>query len=187
MKKEYWIISLAFLAGIICANIFGVEQLTSYGILNGYFFDKLSTTTIHYKELVAQIFLVRLKELLILVVLSHLLKKVAVWKCCVLFLIFSLGFLVTASIFNFGWKGMLVVIAVLVPQWVCYGFLLYLLWKGNERVNGVVGSCYHYQDRKKKYGMAAALYIAVLVILTLGVLTESYLNPMILKKILKII
>lgn len=187
MKKEYWITMFVFLAGIVCANIFGVERLTSYGILNGYFLDKLSATTIHYKELMAQIFLVRFKELLILVVLSFLLKKISVWKGCVWFLLFSLGFLVTASIFNFGWKGMFVVIAVLVPQWICYGFLLYLLWQGNAKVNGTAGSHYHYQDRKKKYGMIAALYVAAFVLMTLGVVTESYLNPMILKKILKII
>ncbi|MGN0353035.1 MAG: hypothetical protein ACI4ES_15420 [Roseburia sp.] len=187
MKKEYWMMILAFLGGIVGANLLGIEKLTSYGILNSYFLDKLSSVTIHYKELAVQIFLLRMKELVLLIVLSFVFKRVSVWKGCIFFLLFSLGFLVTASIFNFGWKGMVIAGGVLVPQWIFYGLSLYLLVRGSDKVNGVDGKLYHYQNRKEKYGMIFALYGAVLLIMSLGVVTESYINPTILRKLLKII
>lgn len=178
---------LAFLAGIVGANLLGMERVTSYGILNSYFLDKLSSITIHYKELIVQIFLLRMKELILLIVLSLVLKKVSVWKGCILFLLFSFGFLVTASIFNFGWKGLIIAIGVLLPQWIFYGLSLYLLERECEKVKGVDGKLYHYQNRKEKYGMMFALYGAVLLMISLGVAAESYLNPTILRKLLKII
>lgn len=177
----------AFFAGIISANLLGIEKLTSYGVLNSYFLDKLSSVTIHYKELAVQIFLLRMKELIGLVVLSFFLKRISVWKACIVFLLFSFGLLMTAAIFNFGWKGIVVAIVILFPQWIFYGVGLYLLEKGSRRINGVEGNLYHYQDSKRRYGFIMTLYVIVFGIVIIGVMTESYMNPSILKKILKII
>lgn len=42
MKKEQWMILLAFLVGIVVANLLDKELLTTYGILNEYFLNQYS-------------------------------------------------------------------------------------------------------------------------------------------------
>ncbi len=187
MKKEYWLMSALFLAGIVCANLVGPDCLTTCGVLNDYFLGSLSQTSILHRELMIEILLLRARELVMILFLSAMMKKVPVAKGCVGFLLFSLGFFVTASIFNFGWKGIIVALAALFPQWIFYGLGLcgIVRWGANGYQPGDRFS--HYRKDGTKYRVQIVRYGAIAGISLLGVLTESYWNPELLKNLLKIL
>lgn len=183
LKKKYWIEILIFILGIIVANLIGLEILTSHGVLNAYFFDMMSQTTIREREFGIELFLLRMKEWIVLIFLSVLLKKISVWRVCIGFLIFSFAFLITASIFNFGWKGILVAIFVIFPQWIFYIAGIWLMDKASGNLRVGQEWLNYYQDKKKKYARMLLLYFIVFVFLILGVVTEACINPDILQKI----
>ena len=89
----------------------------------------------------------------------------------------SFGFLCVMAITNFGWKGILYMGGFLFPHYIFYiaGYLLFLkiFWKKKEDM----------AMTQKELVMQTGMIVLLFVI---GLLVESYVNPIFLKKMLKI-
>lgn len=182
MRKNGCIVLAAFLIGIFLANLSEKELMTSYGILNTYFLGQYSYRVINYDSLFCHILFERLKAAVLLLLLGKVLEPKWFLTLVESTAALILGFLMSAAIANLGIKGILVTSMGLFPQWIFYlsalfTYALYLKENNYALTGGGNGI------------KIISVHMGVLLILCLlmfaGMITESYLNPVILKKILK--
>lgn len=186
-KKAEFVYFISFFLGILLANILGFEQLEQYGILNEYFIKQLLYVSINYNELFLYVVENRGVIFLLLLVFSITRLGMPVHFLYIAWNGFSFGVAMVSVIANFGIKGILVLCGFLFPQYLFY-VLLYLLI--------FVISCY-WQERQESgqnpsLGIPKVMLVAVVIVLLvgffmLGVITESYVNPYIIEKIVKIL
>lgn len=178
----------AFVAGIFMANIMGREAVSNAGILNDYFVEKFQYTQINGENLFFYIFGERVPLLLLLLLLAFTAFGIIGGILMIGWQGFSVGFMLSSAIAKYGMKGILLVLGGLFPQYLFY-MPVYLLY------------CYLtvylrqrlYMERRgqmldRGYICAAGLLagIGLLFLFAAGIFLESYINPVILKQILKI-
>lgn len=96
----------------------------------------------------------------------------------------SLGVLLSASVLQFGASGILLFLALQFPHGVLYGigFYFYLIWlRGMQDFR--TGN---YGNGKNIFFVKITQVIVILTIVLLGILLESYVNPLLFNKIVKI-
>ncbi|MEY8392511.1 stage II sporulation protein M [Lachnospiraceae bacterium 45-W7] len=178
----------AFAAGVFMANLMGREAVSNAGILNDYFVEKFQYTEINGQNLFFYIFGERIPLLLLLCFLAFTSLGVIAGILVIGWQGFSIGFMLSAAIAKYGIKGILLALGGLFPQYLFYApvyilccwFTIYLrqrLFRDRQE-----------QERDKRYTYMAGLLISagLFVIFVTGIFLESYINPVILKKILKI-
>lgn len=183
MKKEGWMILLAFLGGILLANLSGKELLANYGILNSYYLNQYTCRNIDCDRLFCIVLLERIKGALCIVVLGKLIGGKYLFYVVESILGMILGFLLVVAFANLGIGGLLVVFGGMFPQWIFYQTDIFLYAK-----------CRLGMEKSVRYGNAAkkerfaylGIFVIFVVILLLGVFAESYINPLLFDKILKI-
>lgn len=178
----------AFVAGIFMANIMGREAVSNAGILNDYFVEKFQYTQINGENLFFYIFGERVPLLLLLLLLAFTAFGIIGGILMIGWQGFSVGFMLSSAIAKYGMKGILLVLGGLFPQYLFY-LPVYLLY------------CYLtvylrqrlYMERRgqmldRGYICAAGLLAGagLLFLFAAGIFLESYINPVILKQILKI-
>ena len=101
---------------------------------------------------------------------------------------FAAGFLMAASVVSYGAKGMLLMGTAFFPQYLlyipAYVVCIYLAVFFKERIQTKGGGSGI--GHKREYLLFLALCLLLLGIYITGILLESYVNPFLLKKILKI-
>lgn len=176
----------AFVAGIFMANFMGREAVSNAGILNDYFIEKFQYTEVNGQNLFFYIMGERVPLLLLLLFLT----LTSLGMVGGLFMLgwqgFSVGFMLSTAIAKYGLKGILLVLGGMFPQYLFY-FPTYILYcyladylrrrLGRDRMGN--GS-----DRHYIYGAWLIAGVGVLLLFVAGVFLESYVNPVILKKIL---
>lgn len=176
MKKQNWVILLAFLGGVLFANMLGKDLLTNYGILNSYYLDRYTCHEIDCDRLFCYVLMERMKMVAIVVILGRFVGKKHLFCAAESLLAIAFGILITGATMNLGIGGVFIALAALFPQWFFYqitfiGYVQTSLW----HIKGV-----------GKEGIAYVVTLFVLGLLFLiGIIAESYLNPWILSKILK--
>lgn len=184
MKKEQWGIWIAFLGGVFLANLLGKELLSTYGVLNQYYLSQYSVHNVDGERLLCFIILERSKAVLFLFLLGRALSGRVYALLAEGTVAAVFGFLMVVSIANLGVRGIVVCIAMLFPQWIFYLAALFLYATTRKRQNAVGFG-------RGRYGggvterLSDALLPGVLVVL--GIITESCINPVLLGYILKII
>lgn len=178
----------AFVAGIFMANIMGREAVSNAGILNDYFVEKFQYTQINGENLFFYILGERIPLLLLLLLLAFSAFGIIGGILMIGWQGFSVGFMLSSAIAKYGMKGILLVLGGLFPQYLFY-LPVYLLY------------CYLtvylrqrlYMERRgqmldRGYICAAGLLAGagLLFLFVAGIFLESYINPVILKQILKI-
>lgn len=187
MKQSKYLILVAFFAGIVLANLMGQELLVTYGILNTYFLEQYKYGTIGYDRLFGQIFLERLKVALLLVVAGNLVKGKLLFGITESVMAATFGFLLVAAITNLGMRGMIIVLCALLPQWVVYltAIIIYFLFLMKREESPANYGRRGIQIRHlSEY---AVIYMLLLLLVLVGILLETYVNPVFLRQILKII
>ena len=101
----------------------------------------------------------------------------------------SAGILVATSVMQYGAKGILLVLVAVFPQIIlyipvtfyllehCFAFCLMLYYP--HRVQG-------YRDKKEGFKQILLRFLLLLVVVIIGCFLESYVNPPLMKKFLKI-
>lgn len=182
MKREGWIILLAFLGGIALTNFLGSELLTTYGILNEYFLRQYSYQTVDGSRLFCHVAVVRVQAALFLYVLGRAIDG-RVFELLVKGLAAAtFGFICVVAIVNLGARGMLAVLCGLFPQWIFYLTALfgYANWRREEGANGRYTMGAH--GLRETVTVGGILIVCVLA----GILVESWINPMLLVWLQKI-
>lgn len=183
MKKKGWMILLAFLAGILLANLSGKELLTNFGILNAYYLEQYTAHGIDCDRLFCIVLLERMKAVLAIVILGKLVRGRNLFFIVESILGAMFGFLLAAAVTNLGLSGMAVMLGAMFPQWLFYQADIFLYTKYRQEIETTVR---YGRTEAKKWMASVGVFLMFAITFLLGVLTESYLNPYLLDKILKI-
>ncbi|MCI9445794.1 MAG: hypothetical protein HFH36_00095 [Lachnospiraceae bacterium] len=177
----------AFTAGIFLANLMGREAVSNAGILNDYFVEKFQYTEINGQNLFFYILGERVPILLLLLALAMTALGMAGGLLLLDWQGFSVGFMLSTAIAKYGMKGIFLVLGSLFPQYLFY-FPVYILccylasYLRQRMRQDRIGNG---SDRGYIYGAWLTAAVGILLIFLAGVFLESYVNPTILKKILK--
>ena len=187
MRYVWPAVLLFFLIGIIGANLINREQLSGYGIWSTYFIDKFKYARIQSAELFYYVLEARFPVLLLLFLLI-----ISNWGTVagIVFLSwqsFTAGFLMAAAVIAYGLKGILLMGMAAFPQYLLY-FPIYIayiylasFWRGKIKGNSGESKA----AGKKEYILFLGLCGVLLGLYITGIFLESYVNPYLLKKILK--
>lgn len=158
---------LGFFIGILYANIVSKQYLTSSGIFSEYFLGQYSSIDVIAEEYIVYILKVRIVPIILIIILGQTrLRKLSVMML-LLWTGFSSGMLIVASIVQLGMQGILLCMIGITPQFVFY-ILAYSV---------IVWYFYTYPISKWNYGKT----IFVVLTLVLGIVTEAYINPILMK------
>ena len=175
IKQQLLIDFLAFfLVGIVLANLLGANTFQQNGSVTRYYLKQFQYTNIESQELLWHVGCNRLALFASLLALTVMVKGKIVHVLFVAWSGFAYGYFCVISISAFGAKGLLLCLVALFPQFLAYVPAYLGLVQLSERRREHVGC------RK----MAAVVFL--FVILIVGILLESYINPLILQKVLKI-
>ncbi|MEH2942913.1 stage II sporulation protein M [Lachnospiraceae bacterium KK002] len=179
---------VSFVAGIFAANLMGHDMISNAGVLNDYFIEKFQYTQVNGENLFFYIVGERLPLLFLLFVLLFTALGIPGGILVLGWQGFSIGFMLSIGIAKYGVKGILLVLGGLFPQYLFYipvyvfcfclaVFIRQRFCRGNEG---------GFPERKLMYGMGLLAMGALLAVFLTGIFLESYVNPMILRQILKI-
>ncbi|MBO5302489.1 MAG: stage II sporulation protein M [Lachnospiraceae bacterium] len=196
MKKSTYLFFFVFLAGVIWANILGMASGKDLGAMNAYFMNRYMYADIQGRELFLYLFYERVPEILILFILSIGIYGTIVVNGYICYVGFSVGFLFVISIMNYGISGIALMFGFFFPQWLFYvpmiGIWHYALhtFKNKEK-NMYRNLGYLYQrigdSPKKQYIKYMVYFIIAFALLFGGILLESYVNPYILQRIIRML
>lgn len=182
MKKENGIVLLAFLGGIVLANLMKQELLMTYGILNEYFLSQYSYQTIDGKRLLCHILVERGKVAFTIFLLGKVMNGRVFAVLAKSIVAAGFGFLVVVAIVNLGVKGIVISAGGLFPQWFFY--LAALILYGAVRSEAGQISWRSKEVLVNSSGQIGR-WILMILCMGLGVITESYVNPVLFAYILK--
>lgn len=168
---------VSFFVGILWANFLGTSSKNRFFMLNEYYLQQLKYAKLDYNRLFLYILENRLPLLVALLLLSFTVVGILLQILFIVYFGASFGFLCVMAITNFGWKGILYISGFLFPHYIFYiaFYLMFLriFWKKKEGI----------AMTQKELVMQSCILV---LLLAAGLLVESYVNPIFLKKMLKI-
>lgn len=166
-------------------NLFGNEWVAANGMLSRYTLRTLSFQPVSGERYFVYVLLLRMKMVLFIFLLAKTLPKHIVAKGCFCLLGLMLGSLFTIAVLSNGVFGCILAAAALLPHGIFYFFAFYF-WE--RSISDNVYSAKHFSDanyylEKKRTGILSAV---VTVLVLIGCLTESYLNPFLFQKMISL-
>ncbi len=188
-KKNLGYFLIAFLTGIflgvMSVRLLGNTYVEKTGLFSAYFFDQYQNLTINCDQVFFFVLRQRLKSILMIWLMGLTSAGAAFTLIYSGYLGCMAGIAVMTAILRMGWQGVLIVALSLIPQIFIYApvmvfFLNEVYEKGRKRnsTHWVRGK----RETDWKYGV---LLFAVLFFFLLGIVLESYVNPVILQYVLK--
>ena len=166
-------------------NLLGKEWVMADGSLSRYTLRALNYQQISGEHYLAYIIMLRMKTVIILLLLAKALPKhlVAIGSFCLA--AFTLGSLVTLAVFANGLMGCALILAALFPHGIFYFLAFYLwvksIWEGSKSLQ-YIKDANRLAVRKESW----FLYAICMLLILLGCLTESYLNPVVFQKVINL-
>lgn len=178
----------AFAAGILLANMMGREAVSNAGILNDYFVEKFQYTEVSGENLFFYVIGERVPLVLLLLMLTLTTLGMVGGILMLSWQGFSVGFMLSTAIAKYGVKGILLVLGGLFPQYLFYlpVYILYCYLTNYLRLRLSKDRIGNGSDRGYILGAWMVSAAGLLLLFVAGIFLESYMNPLILKKILKI-
>ena len=188
-KKNLGYFLIAFLAGIFLGvmfvNLLGNTYIERTGLFSDYFFRQYQDLAVNCDQVFFFVFKKRMKSILFI----WFMGLTSAGAICTLlysgYLGCMAGIVVMTAILRMGWKGILIIAVSLIPQIFIYApiltfFLNEVYEKGIKRRN--MHWVHGRREIEWRYGV---LLIAVLLFFFLGIVLESYVNPVLLQYILR--
>lgn len=187
MKKGSVLFFVVFLGGVICANLLGIAEGKELGAIHTYFINRYMYTDIQGRELFLYLFYERIPDFFLLLVLSVGIYKTLVIDGYLCYLGFSVGFLAVIFIMNYGVKAILLMLGFFLPQWLFYAPVI-AIWKYALRCYKGLENSYRIGERKQNRHMKYMIFFLLAgVLFLLGIFVESYINPVFLRGIIRIV
>lgn len=162
-----------FLAGIFFVNFIAKKYIAEPGIFSEYFLTRYETTVIIPEEYLIYLLRLRIAPMLMLAGLSLTKMRKA---AAVLFLFWtgiSGGILISTAVLNMGIQGSIFCLIALFPQFLAYiPAYLVLIWY-----------CYSYPQNR--WNRQKTVFI--ILMLSMGIALEIYVNPLLMKAFLAVI
>lgn len=196
-KKEWnWkrtakvVILLAFIIGILLANFMGREKVTGAGVLNDYFVEKFKYTEINRENLFFYIMGERMPMVILGLIFCFCSFGIIIGILNLGWLGLSFGFMLSAAVAKYGVRGILLIIGGMFPQYIFYlvtyvGYCSLAVFLGRG-LHKVVPTGNISREQMRMYGMGLFVGGVLVLLFVTGIFLESYMNPIFLKKILKI-
>ena len=177
--------------GIFAANLFCEDYSSQVMVLSAYLLEKYPAMNIEGARLFQYCIQVRLMPILYIGVFSLTVLGGFYLMGYLLWLGFAFGALLSAATIRFGWKGILLCVVGMLPQFLVYvPATVAALYYGNEiykRLYVEYESDIHTGRGRRLFFLRYALiFLLLFVVSIMGVFLESYVNPILLKKMLKL-
>ena len=161
-----------FLLGIIYVNFIAKKYMAEPGIFSDYFLEQFRSASVEAREYIWYLLKIRAVPFLTLIGLSFTkARKVS----SVLFLLWTgiaFGILISAAVLNMGIKGSLLCVAGLFPQFLFYiPAYLVLLW-------------HCYMVPQNSWNRQKTIFTSLMM--TVGIMMELYVNPILVKAFLSV-
>lgn len=156
-----------FFTGILYLNIFARNWILSMGIFSDYFLEQYSGNKIDTSSYIWYVTKLRVFPFLLMAIpVSLIFKRIT----AVLYLVwtgFSSGLILTTAIVKLGLKGIILCVVGILPHFICYvmAFVMIFIY------------LFAYPDVKWNHTKT----ISITVFLSLGIITETYINPALLE------
>ena len=163
-----------FLAGIVYANTDSRDYILAAGIFSDFFLEQFRQEQIQTQDYFLYILTVRSSVLAVIALLGQIKKaRRRIAGICVTWTGFLSGLFFTAAVIKMGAAGILFCFAAVFPQVVFYiaGYSI-VLW-------------YFYSYPEVRWNSAKT--IGTILTIAVGIILESYLNPIFLKIFIKTI
>lgn len=160
-----------FITGICSANLWMKDYILNIGIFNQYFLEQYSRIEIVYKDYLWYLFKSRAIPVMILSAAAGTRYRNLAVIVTSMWLGYCFGMVICAAIVKMGIKGVILILISLIPQGIFYmlaGVLLCRYMTGYPRVGWNFGKA-----------------IKLAVFMTLGIVSECYVNPVVIKMFLK--
>ena len=170
-----------FVLGIFLANLWLGDAVDNGGIMSQWFLSQFSYTEIEYSRLFCYVLEKRIKTFCILVMVGFTGAGSAVVFAFLLWLGICIGAFFSICIMQMGILGIFLAVMAFFPQIIMYlPVFLLLLWM-IENKKEPIGS--PREGKHRNFIFVVALVLAMIVLLS-GICMESYVNPLLLKKII---
>lgn len=161
---------LGFFIGILYANIVSKQLITSTGIFSEYFLSQYVETEIIMEDYLPYILKIRVFPLLLLLLLGTTKARKPAVAGFIGWTGFSSGMLMVAAIMQMGMRGIALCAIGIAPQFFFYVFAY------------VIALWYLYMYPVSRWNVGKTVF--VLMGLSMGVLLEVYVNPILMKMFL---
>lgn len=162
-----------FLLGIVYVNFIARKYMAEPGIFSDFFLNQFQTVSIEVKEYIWYLLRLRAVPFLVLAGLSF---TKAGKISAVLFLVWtgvSAGILISAAVLNMGIKGSLLCLVGLFPQFLLYiPAYVVLLW-------------HCYTSPQSQWNHQKTIFVSLAM--SVGIILEMYVNPIIIKAFLSVL
>lgn len=160
-----------FLLGILYANFFLKQSMLEVNIFDLDILKKYAETGTFGTAYFLYIIQIRMAPFLLLMALAFTKIKKALMPMTVVWCAFSGGTLLTVAILKMGMKGIVLCIACVVPQIICYvvAYLIVLIY------------CMQYP--RSQWNRQKTMFVILMMVS--GILIEAYLTPIIVKSFLR--
>ena len=177
--------------GVLFANLMGGRYMEQIQLLSDYLLQKYKGSDIQSSDLFWYCLRMRILPLCYMWIFGLTMFGRFVGYGYVTWYGFSVGALLSIATMRFGAKGILLCITGVLPQYLFYiPAMLILLTAGaavSDRLYGKNESMQHvYGGRRRLIGIYIVVFMVTVMVCIIGAVCESYVNPFILKKIIKI-
>ena len=191
LMRRKWIFTflIGMCIGIVVANLFCETYKNQVVILSTYLLTKYPTAEVDSARLFQYCIQVRLMPILYIGIFSLTMFGGIYCMGYLLWLGFSFGALLSAATLQFGLRGVLLCVTGMIPQ-----FLLYIpvtaaaLYFGNGLYRRLYVDCdlggHSGLVRRSFFIRYALVFFILFIVSIIGVFLESYVNPILFKKVL---
>lgn len=160
------IITLGFLGGILYVNMFAKNYVLSMGIFSDYFLSQYAGNSIKIDEYIWYILRIRILPIMIMIIIGNTCYRRIAGTIFILWTGFLSGVILSTAVLKLSIKGVVLCVISVLPHFICYVaayamLLVYSLTYPNTKWN------------KTKT-------ISLILFVMLGIISECYINPVLL-------
>ncbi len=185
MKKSSWIFFLSFFIGVIGINLWCKDSAILQDI-SIYGNTSIVTGQVSGERYFCHIFLLRCRLWIFMLLAERALSAGIIVNGvgCILSAMF--GGLIAIAVTANGVVGIFKVILSLFPQWIFYSLAFYLWQKRRMSEERVAGYSYRGKEQLAEMISRGIYWWFVFVIFLLGMLSEGFIQPFFLKKVINL-
>lgn len=163
-------IFLGILIGTCYANLAHRCKFAMPDVYDSNYLSRYADVSMNYYSLWKYIIKYRLRDFIIICLAGLTMFRKHIISLYLLYIGICAGMLISVSVMYYGFVGLGVYLASVLPQYIFYGIVIYLLYK------------LFYIHGLNAKNVTAIIVIAVML-LFIGTYTEAYFNPSLLKKL----
>ena len=181
---------IGFIAGVLLWNMGTGNWAKESGLLDEYTLGRVSNMELNHNAFFFYVLKQRVTLLWLLAIIGSTFLGIYLLYAYVLWLGLAAGVLLSTAVIRYGVKGILLIVAGCLPQYICYVPALIIM------LNLSYGLCVklYYPAKDKNFDGSKKqmlmqyliLFAGIHLVVIIGTVFESYVNPIFVTKLLKI-